>query len=252
MKKTKLAVFAALLISSVILLTGCVRYKAELEITPKGTMNFSLLYAMNTSMLAEQGLSLSGKDDEGLLSDEQIAEYKQNGFEVAEYNQDNYKGVIISKENFDPNQERKKAGAGSSSVETIDKQIHFDKTENGNYRIEIMLNDLYGGEDSSSSSMAADTIRKMDGYMEATVKLPCKAVASNATRTEGQTLTWDLLSLNDNSIYVELESSFWITMFLARYGWMLAAGLVLILVIISVSIIAVKVKKRKPNETQTF
>lgn len=248
MRKTRLIAFALLIITSIMLLTGCVRYKAELEVTKKGTINFSMLYAVSTTLLNEQ---FSDSTDT-VLDEEQIAEYEQNGFDVTEYNEDGYKGVILSKNDIDPIAERKKADP--STAKTIDKQIQFEKNSNGNYEIRIQKDDLFGGKDNAttdmeedgvSDSMAMETIRQAGGYMELSVKLPCEAVSSNATKTEGQTLTWDLLSFNEDSIYIELGKGFLLSMLLARYLGVLVAVAVLIIILV----VGIAVAKSKHNRT---
>lgn len=235
MRLKKLHSLAAMMIASVTLLTGCVRYRAELEVTKKGTMSFSMLYAMNTEAMSESLNGLGGTTSTSSgLNEEQIAEYKENGFDVTDYNESGYKGFRISKENFDPNEERKKAESSDySGLETIDKQIRFEKNKKGNYEIEITLNDLYGGEDSAYVASLSGAIKEMGGFMEVVVKLPCKAASSNATKVEDNTLTWDLLSMSENSIFIELDKRFGMTLLFARYGWVIAiAGVLLILLLI--------------------
>lgn len=247
MKKTKLAAFALFIMTSVTLLTGCVRYKAELEVTKKGTVNFSMLYAVNSSLLNEQ---LFG-DSVNVLDDAQIAEYKQNGFDVADYNEDGYQGLILSKNDIDLIAERKNEDA--SSAKTIDEQIKFEKNSNGHYEIRIQMNDLVGDQNSAasnldeegfSSTMVVEAIQQAGGYMDLSVKLPCAPLSSNATKTDGQTLTWDLLSFQEDSIFIEFGTDFWMTILLARYWWVPAAAIVLILLMIVV-IVAVKAKKKR-------
>ena len=74
MKKFKLVV--ACLIA--ILLTGCVKFNANMDIKKDKSMDFSIIYAVNSSLLG----------NEELLSADNKKSLEDQGFTISDYNQD--------------------------------------------------------------------------------------------------------------------------------------------------------------------
>ena len=75
------------IISMMFLLTGCVKLNMNMDIKNDKSMDLSILYAVDTTVLGE----------EELLKEEDIAEYKDAGFEVKDYSEGNYKGITLKK-----------------------------------------------------------------------------------------------------------------------------------------------------------
>ena len=75
------------IISMMFLLTGCVKLNMNMDIKNDKSMDLSILYAVDTTVLGE----------EELLKEEDIAEYKEAGFEVKDYSEGNYKGITLKK-----------------------------------------------------------------------------------------------------------------------------------------------------------
>lgn len=71
-----------------LLLTGCVKYNVNMEIRKDKSMNFEMIYAMNSSLL-------QGKD---VFDEKELKEIKDKGFKVEKYDKDNMKGFTISRE----------------------------------------------------------------------------------------------------------------------------------------------------------
>ena len=84
MKKSK---YLLLIVSIALLLTGCVKFNANMEIKKDKSMNFSIIYAVDTSMFG----------DTELLTDENKENLKKQGFEIADYSQDKMKGFTLTK-----------------------------------------------------------------------------------------------------------------------------------------------------------
>ena len=67
--------------------TGCVKYNVKMDVKKDKSLNYEIIYAMQSSLL----------EDKNVLEDEDIKKAKDEGYTVKEYNQDGYKGFIISK-----------------------------------------------------------------------------------------------------------------------------------------------------------
>ena len=61
-----------------LLLTGCVKYNVNMEIRKDKSMNFEMIYAMNSSLL-------QGKD---VFDEKELKEIKDKGFKVEKYDKD--------------------------------------------------------------------------------------------------------------------------------------------------------------------
>ena len=61
--------------------------------------------------------------------------------------------------------------------------------------------------DESDTSSYGDYFKQYDGYLNFTLTLPCAPISHNATEVsaDGKTLTWDLLSLKEQSINAEFD-----------------------------------------------
>lgn len=83
MKKIKYLLLCTL----VLILTGCVKFNANMDIKKDKSMDFSIIYAVDTSVFGEQQV----------LDDDQKKELENQGFTVTDYSQGNMKGFTISK-----------------------------------------------------------------------------------------------------------------------------------------------------------
>ena len=71
-----------------VLLTGCVKYNATMDIKKDKSMDFSIIYALDTSLFGE---------DQNIMTDEQIKEIESKGFSVTEYKEDKMKGYSLKR-----------------------------------------------------------------------------------------------------------------------------------------------------------
>ncbi len=85
--KLKLSKLLKVMVVSVILLlsSGCVKFNATMEINKDKSMNFSIIYAVEESLL----------DGEELFSDEDIKELEDSGCTVSDYSESTKKGIKI-------------------------------------------------------------------------------------------------------------------------------------------------------------
>ena len=85
MKKIKYVIVLAALS---FLLTGCVKFNANMEIKKDKSMRFSIIYAFNKSLFNNQEI----------LTDENKKELENKGFIISDYADDTMKGFTISKD----------------------------------------------------------------------------------------------------------------------------------------------------------
>ena len=84
MKKLK---YLFLVCCMAFLLTGCVKYNATMDIKEDKSMEFSIVYALDTSMFGNKKI----------LSDDDIKKLEDQGFKVKDYSKDKMVGFTISK-----------------------------------------------------------------------------------------------------------------------------------------------------------
>ena len=261
-----------------LLLTGCVKYNVNMEIRKDKSMNFEMIYAMNSSLL-------QGKD---VFDEKELKENKDKGFKVEKYDKDNMKGFTISKEikNIDyiSSSDAKEYSLsaitkkGDQKVFKVKKglfknkytaNLKFDssdsKMSNGNsnsqFREEIddddddLLidskdDDLDLDLDTDDSDLDLDTDNydyssMMSGMdMSINVKLPYKALSNNATEVtnDGKDLKWNLTTSGAQSIDFEFELYNMTTIYIC-----IALGVVLLVgVIVLIVVLVSKGKKKQP------
>lgn len=257
-----------------LLLTGCVKYNVNMEIRKDKSMNFEMIYAMNSSLL-------QGKD---VFDEKELKEIKDKGFKVEKYDKDNMKGFTISREikNIDYiSSSDAKEYSLSAITEKGDQKIFkvkkglfknkytanlkFDssdsKMSNGNsnsqFREEDDDDDLLIDSkdddldlDTDDSDLDLDTDNydysgMMSGMdMSINVKLPYKALSNNATEVtnDGKDLKWNLTTSGAQSIDFEFELYNMTTIYIC-----IALGVVLLVgVIVLIVVLVSKGKKKQP------
>ena len=245
-----------------LLLTGCVKYNVNMEIRKDKSMNFEMIYAMNSSLL-------QGKD---VFDEKELKEIKDKGFKVEKYDKDNMKGFTISREikNIDyiSSSDAKEYSLsaitekGDQKVFKVKKglfknkytaNLKFDssdsKMSNGNSNSQFREDDDNLLIDSKDDDLDLDT----DDYdyssmtsgmdMSINVKLPYKALSNNATEVtnDGKNLKWNLTTSGAQSIDFEFELYNMTTIYIC-----IALGVVLLVgVIVLVVVLVSKGKKNK-------
>jgi hypothetical protein len=84
MKKAK---YLLLLVLFAIITTGCVKFNANMDIKKDKSMEFSVIYAFDKSLMGE----------DNSLKEEDMSEPKKCGFEVTKYSEGNYEGFKLTK-----------------------------------------------------------------------------------------------------------------------------------------------------------
>lgn len=87
MKKKKLMMSLFLMVSMMFVLTGCVKFNANMDIKADKSMDFSIIYAFDTSMMG----------DTSIVDEDGKKQLENEGFKVENYSDDKYKGISITK-----------------------------------------------------------------------------------------------------------------------------------------------------------
>jgi len=219
------------IISMMFLLTGCVKLNMTMDIKNDKSMDLSILYAVDTTIMGE----------EELFKEEDLNEYKESGFEVKDYSEGNYKGITLKKHVKNIDKVSKTTGAvsfnimGSSNDEddsmfTVKKgflknvytlKMKSDSTGEMTNGIDVTdgrkalededdtLLDDYPSDDSLLDDYSDDGysfddvdytqyLSQMD--LSLTVNLPNKPISHNATNVsnDGKSLTWNLATQQED------------------------------------------------------
>lgn len=232
------------LVASLFLMTGCVKYNTTMEVKKDKSMDFTIIYAMDTSSLGD--LQEDDSSNETLTA-EQKAEFEKKGYKIEEYSEGNYKGVklVYSVKNIDDVSKEGDFNLTLSDMikEDSDKNTFFaikkdflKNTYKANYNFEVVdKNDE--DYDPSYDATYKQMLPSMD--LKFVVTLPDKAKSNNATSVNSNTYTWELNKDLSTNINFEFEMY-------NMTNIILVAGIaILLFVIILVIIILLATKKKK-------
>ena len=231
MKKIK---YFLLLLAPMFLLTGCVKYNATMDIKKDKSMDFSITYALDTSLMG----------DKELLSDEQRKTLENQGFTITDYLSDNMKGFVISRhiknidllsskndteyslsELGDKNSDNnyifkvkkgilKNTYTAKFKFDASDSNLEDDSSDDDwsfDNESDDTLNWDFGSDstDNDSSFDFGSDLSNMMSNMDLSfnVNLPYSAKSNNATtvNNDNKNLTWNLSSNSLETIEFEFE-----------------------------------------------
>lgn len=254
-----------------ICLSGCVKYNANMEIKKDKSMDFSIIYAMDTQYFGDQEV----------LTEENRKELEEEGFKVTDYQEDTMKGFTLTKsiKNIDELSTTENTDYSLSNIEE-DKDKEMFKVEKGFFKNKYIANFKFDTEDSAITEEGTSDGTITDGYSDGTIEenpdsysdfpmdstegyndssmddfsnmatsnldlslnvtLPYQAISNNATKTENdnKTLSWDLTSSEIETINFEFELYNMTNIYLTIGG---IALLIIIIIVVTVT----KHKKRK-------
>ncbi len=254
-----------------ICLSGCVKYNANMEIKKDKSMDFSIVYAMDTQYFGDQEV----------LTEENRKELEEEGFKVTDYQEDTMKGFTLTKsiKNIDELSTTENTDYSLSNIEE-DKDKEMFKVEKGFFKNKYIANFKFDTEDSAITEEETSDGTITDGYSDGTIEenpdsysdfpmdstegyndssmddfsnmatsnldlslnvtLPYQAISNNATKTENdnKTLSWDLTSSEIETINFEFELYNMTNIYLTIGG---IALLIIIIIVVTVT----KHKKRK-------
>ncbi len=225
MKKRVFSVIGLLVIA--LSLSGCVKFDATMDIKKDKSMDFSIIYAVDTTYFG----------DETLIDDESKSQIEKGGFSVEDYQDDKMKGVKVYRniKNIDDvssaedntfdlsgmfekkdNSETffkvkkgliKNKYTASLHFDTKDSNLNDDLTGDDDieYTDDYEIEDNTTGDDFSNLDFSSSLTSSMD--LKFKVNLPYSAIRSNATSSnnDNKELSWDLTSFKEDNIEFEFE-----------------------------------------------
>ena len=233
MKKIKFLLLVCLL---GILLTGCVKFNANMNIKKDKSMDFTIIYALDKSVFGDQAS----------IKESDLEEVKKSGFTVSKYSDGNMEGFTMTKKinNIDEVSTESEAEYNLSGLmseeskylfkvvkgtnkNTYYAKFKFDANDSGlnmneaeNTEAEskdenLELPDETEGNDgalldeTNENPFEGMDLSKLTANMDLSfnVTLPNSAISNNATSTEdnNKKLTWKLSSTNAQAIEFAFE-----------------------------------------------
>jgi len=255
----------------VVLLSGCVKYNIEMNITKDKKMNMVFVSAVDKTMFGEEAQETEDS--------EELQKLKDAGWKLEKYEDDKWKGSKLSKsfddidklstENetiFDLNKFGQEGQMPANVFQkttqdgkTVYKAKFAFKMTSGNEEIQDETNEEMDlGENDSLEEVPEDDIsennesmeemiKKMSGSMDLklTVNVP-KVISNNATTVDGNKLTWDLTKMQEGT---NIEFAFSLdggSSFPLIY--VIIGGCVLLIIIVLVVLLS---KKKTSNDMTT-
>ena len=266
-----------------LLLTGCVKYNVNMDIKKDKSMEFKIVYALDTSVLGEKATFT--KDD--------LNKMKDQGFEVSEYSDGTMKGFTLTKKikNIDDVSSTDDIKYSLSGITNNDStklfkvkkgllknkytaKFSFDSSESGIKNSSTFNNEENNSNDETivdpennseiTNTEESDDLdltdsdedySKMMSSMDLsfTVTLPYKALSNNATsvNNDGKELVWNLASTNQKSIEFEFELDRFSIMPIIIVIGCVIGGLFVIALIVTVIMAISGGKKQKKSTSST-
>lgn len=204
MKKIRILL---LLVVGIFTLTGCVKFNANMEIKKDKSMDFSIIYAIDTSVMGKEAQGESSET----FTNEQKEELKKQGFTVEDYTEGKMKGIKITKhiKNIDEVSTEKDTEYSLSGM--LDGKEHKDeymfKVEKG------FLKNTYTAKykfDMNESSMAMDDEETNFDFEnpDETAYPDEENTTSDVDTTTETSNDLDLSGLSDPSAYANMDLSF--------------------------------------------
>ncbi|MBQ2640262.1 MAG: hypothetical protein IJF92_05855 [Bacilli bacterium] len=198
MKKLKYLVFVLIF---TFLCTGCVKFNANMDIKKDKSMDFSIIYALDSTYFGNKQ-SVDKKNQK---------ELKEKGYKIEDYSKDKMKGVKITKtfKNIDKISSNKNVNYSLSGLtEGKNKNDYVFKVKKGLFKNHYIAKFDFNMGDSSASNGSTD-ISNYPSSMDLSynVTLPYKAIKNNATKVNKNKtkLSWDLTKNTKDKIEFEFE-----------------------------------------------
>ena len=219
MKRLKVLLFSFI---CVLALSGCVRFDTTMDVKLNGKMDVAICYAM---------VDMGDRDLEEILSEEQMEDYKDDGWDVEGYRDGGYSGYVIRKENV-----------SASELSDISDEFKSLRLKKKGLKYSLEWDIFRDARDRNFTGDYRNYVKMSGAQMKLTVNLPAKAKAHNATHVsrDGKSYEWDLLNFDDpDGIYLD---------FMLIDFKMVAAGIALLIALIVVEIAIFKwLKNRKKS-----
>ena len=262
----------------IVSLTGCVKFNANMDIKKDKSMDFSIIYAVDTTYFG---------DDMELLDDANKKQLEESGFNVSDYSEDKMKGfkLVRSIKNIDTvssTSDEEYSLSGVLEEDSDDKMFKVKKgflkntysakldfnasdselnnssslDDTDDYDMDSYTDEEYMEDDTEEENIDDSTDTDMDfsQFSESmasnmdlsfNVTLPYSSKSNNATKTsnDNKSLSWSLTSDKAETIEFEFE------LYNMTNIYILIGGAVALLIIIILIIVGSKKKKKKSQPT---
>ncbi|ASN19697.1 LppM family (lipo)protein [Arthrobacter sp. YN] len=213
------------LIAVMVALTGCVKLNMSVKVNNEKSVDYEVVYAIQKSVLGDKTFD-EFMESNGSGGEMDIPE----GSTVVDYEDEKYKGKRITAANLDP----------AKLAESSSSENPFQLKKEGDFYV-LTMGGVTGADSGnpSASSMAKSM------FDEASVKFtfPGKVVEAQGAIVEGNTATFDMLSVKESVVQAKAEANAGVPMWII---WILVAVLV-----IAAAVVLVFVLLRRKSAQQT-
>lgn len=218
MKAKRLMGTVGVLLAIMIALTGCVKLNMSVKVNNEKSVDYEVVYAIQKSVLGDKSF------DEFMESNGSGSQQMDvpEGATVVDYEDEKYKGKRITAANLDP----------AKLAESSSSENPFSLKKEGDFYV-LSMGGVTGADsgDPQASSMA----KSMFDEASVTFTFPGKVVEANGAKVDGNTATFDMLSIKETTVMAKAEANAgipqWIIWALVALV-VVAAALVLFLVLL--------------------
>ena len=198
----------SILMACLFCLTGCtavnMRYNTTIEFKFNGKADFFTMAAIeDTESSSEDSESSAFDIEEQINENETVKKLIEEGWKYEPYNQDGFYGVTVVRKDIVISE---MGDLLREAQPDLFDESHTWTLEKKGFQYVLDTN-IFSFVQDSSNSLAVNMIDNDKGYMTLVIKLPSKAINSNATSVsdDGRTLEWNLLSMNSPNVHVEFR-----------------------------------------------
>ncbi|WP_159707255.1 hypothetical protein [Arthrobacter sp. 18067] len=195
------------LLAVMVALTGCVKLNMSVKVNNEKSVDYEVVYAIQKSVLGEKSF------DEFMESNGSGSQQMDvpDGATVVDYEDEKYKGKRITAANLDP----------AKLAESSSSENPFELKKEGDFYV-LSMGGVTGAD--SSDPQASSMAKSM--FDEASVKFtfPGKVVEAKGATVDGNTATFDMLSINETVVQAKAEANAGVPMWII---WTLVALLVI-------------------------
>ncbi|MFJ4169146.1 LppM family (lipo)protein [Paenarthrobacter sp. NPDC089714] len=190
MKVKRAAGVLAVLVAVMLALTGCVKLNMSVKVNSEKSVDYEVVYAIQKSVLGEKSFDEFMKSNGTGSQEMDIPE----GSTVVDYEDEKYKGKKITATNLDP----------AKLAESSSSENPFELKKEGDFYV-LSMGGVTGTDSSDPSS--AGMARSM--FDEASVRFtfPGKVVEAKGATVDGNTATFDMLSISESTVQVKAEAN---------------------------------------------
>lgn len=139
----------------IMLLAGCVKFNANMDIKKDKSMDFSIIYAVNTTYLGEDAINLSEEDKK---------ELEESGYKVSDYSEDSLKGykLVRNIKNIDTVSSTENKNFSLSGILEEEKDDKLFKVKKGFIKNTYTANFDFSASDSGMDTSSMEDAEESD------------------------------------------------------------------------------------------